>query len=181
MQTRELCLPRLVLSQSFLSFLFLFSLFVSSLPRTLFTFKLRLILFSSSPAFSRRLFLHKQVYKPARMTPPRGKADHLLYFLLFCLSAKRESYAVSRAYEGSALYRQVKRSSPTCVEGESQNNFIGEYWLPPWSTVHAWTLDVNEVVGINKAISQCSNFISTLKLLGFRSSTFSRIFPPDCN
>lgn len=48
--------------------------------------------------------------RSARMTPPRGEADHLPYFLLFCLSAAHgKSYAVCRAYEGSALYRQPKR------------------------------------------------------------------------
>lgn len=41
-------------------------------------------LFLSRPS---PLFLRNQVYKPARMTPPRGKANHLLYFLLFYLSA----------------------------------------------------------------------------------------------
>lgn len=68
-------------------FLFLFSLSrsVPSLSYTLFTlspFDPFLFLCCPSP-----LFLRNQVYKPARMTPPRGKADHLLYFLLFCLSA----------------------------------------------------------------------------------------------
>lgn len=67
--------------------LFLFSLSrtVSSLSYTLFTFSpFDPFLFLSCPS---PLFLHNQVYKPARMTPPRGKADHLLYFLLFYLSA----------------------------------------------------------------------------------------------
>lgn len=37
-------------------------------------------------------------------------------FTFILLVRQKESYAVSRAYEGSALYRQVKRSPPTFVE-----------------------------------------------------------------
>lgn len=68
-------------------FLFLFSLSFCSFSflHTLFTLSpFDPFLFLSRPS---PLFLHNQVYKPARMTPPRGKADHLLYFLLFYLSA----------------------------------------------------------------------------------------------
>lgn len=96
----------------FLSFGFLslsLSRWAPSLSCTLFTLSLfDPFLFLSRPS---PLFLHNQVYKPARMTPARGKADHLLYFLLFY--CQHESYVVSRAYEESTLYRQVKRSPPT--------------------------------------------------------------------
>lgn len=64
--------------------LFLFSLSFHTFSFLLFTLSpFDPFLFLSRPS---PLFLH-QVYKPACMTPPRGKADHLLYFLLFYLSA----------------------------------------------------------------------------------------------
>ena len=70
----------------------------------------RLLSFARTIFFSPSSSLQSGLHGRARMTPPRGEADHLPYFLLFCLSAARKSYAVCRAYEGSALYRQANCS-----------------------------------------------------------------------
>lgn len=56
------------------------------------------------------------------------------------------------AYERFALYRQVRWSPPTSVHWTWKLFYRG-YRLSSWSTVYAWTLDINEVVGINKVIS----------------------------
>lgn len=83
-------------------FLFPFSLeaflshSVPSLSYTLFTLSsFDPFLFLSRPLLL-HLLLHNQVYKLACMTPPRGKADHLLYFLLFCLSASTKVMWLAR-------------------------------------------------------------------------------------
>lgn len=161
--------------------------------------KLSLVLFLFSLSFHTFSFLHtlylKSVWSFSLSLPPfssfsspglqarshdstsrKGRSPPIFSFIL--LVCQHESYVVSRAYEESALYRQVKRSPPTSW---SENNFIGGYWLPPWSTVHAWTLDVNKVVGINKAIFQRSDFISTLRLPVSCSSIFLCISPQIIN
>lgn len=93
-----------------------------------------------SLSFAHAIFFSSVLLFAVRATRPRShdstsnrKADHLPYFLLFCLSAAHESYAVRRAYEGSALYRQAKPRSATfrpmsCSRGEEwgdppRNNF----------------------------------------------------------
>lgn len=94
----------------------------------------------SSLSLSRTRSFFPPSSSAVRATRPRShdstsnrEADHLPYFLLFCLSAAHESYAVRRAYEGSALYRQAKPRSATfrpmsCSRGEEwgdppRNNF----------------------------------------------------------
>lgn len=94
----------------FLSFCFL-SRSVPSLSYTLFTLSpFDPFLFLSRPS---PLFLHNQVYKPRShdSTSRKGRSPPIFSFIL--LVCQHESYVVSRAYEESALYRQVKRSSPT--------------------------------------------------------------------
>lgn len=75
----------------------------------------RLLSFARAIFFSPSSSLQSGLHGRARMTPPRGEADHLPYFLLFCLSAARKNYAVCRAYEGSALYRQANCSDPRSI------------------------------------------------------------------
>lgn len=69
-------------------------------------------------------------------TSRRGRSPPI--FPLILLVCRHESYAVCRAYEGSALYRQPKRSRPrsaarTPGPREPQNNFTPDTDCPPTS------------------------------------------------
>lgn len=101
---------RLVPSQSFLSFYFLSLSFCFSFLHTLYlqpvwSFSLSLLPF---PSFSSQPGLQTRSHDS---TSRKGRSPPIFSFIL--LVCQRESYVVSRAYEESALYRQVKRSPPT--------------------------------------------------------------------
>lgn len=96
-------------------------------------------LFRSRDLFSGVFVFASQGYTAAShdSTSRRGRSPPI--FPLILLVCRHESYAVCRAYEGSALYRQAKRSRPrsaACTAGPApgpQNNFTPDTDCRPTS------------------------------------------------
>lgn len=97
----KLSLFRFLFSLSLRSFSFLHALYL----KPVWSFSLSLLPFSS---FSSQPGLQARSHDS---TSRKGRSPPIFSFIL--LVCQHESYVVSRAYEESALYRQVKRSLPT--------------------------------------------------------------------